>query len=118
MSARGQEAPAVLVDFDRLPWVDAAAGLRTKTFVRAGQRARLLDLSHGFVEAEPCTRAHAFHVIEGRCSLETRAGLLSLAKGDVGMIPGGAPHGHRLVLGPGERALLLVFDEADAASGG
>src|SRR5512133_3864129 len=100
------------VDFDRLPWEAPAAGLRTKTLVRAGQRARLLELGEGFLEAEWCTRRHAFHVLDGRCSLETRDGPLTLAKGDVGLIPGGAAHGHKLVLGPGERALLLVFDEA------
>jgi hypothetical protein len=31
----------------------------------------------------------------------------------VGLIAGGEPHRHKLVLGPGERALLLVFDEAE-----
>jgi hypothetical protein len=103
----------ILVDFQPLPWIDAADGLRTKTAVRGGQRARLLDLSHGFVEADWCTRRHAFHVLEGACSLETRAGVTLLAKGDVGLISGGEPHGHKLVLGPGERALLLVFDDAE-----
>jgi hypothetical protein len=102
---------AILVAFD-VSWEDAGTGLRTKTAVRGGQRARLLDLSHGFVEADWCTRRHAFHVLEGACSLETRDGVTALAKGDVGLIAGGDAHRHKLVLGPGERALLLVFDEA------
>jgi quercetin dioxygenase-like cupin family protein len=102
----------IRVDFDRLPWEHAVAGLRTKTLVRAGRRARLLELREGFVEADWCTRGHAFHVLEGGCSLETRGGLVALVQGDVGLIPRGAAHGHKLVLGSGERALLLVFDEA------
>lgn len=105
----------VLVRFDELPWTAAAPGLRTKTVVRGEQRARLLDLSHGFVEPDWCTRGHAFHVLDGRCSLATRDGSVALEQGDVGLIPGGEPHGHKLVLGPGERAQLLVFDEAEPA---
>jgi hypothetical protein len=108
----------VLVDFERLPWEGTAAGLRSKTFVRDGQRARLLELSDGFVERGWCTRSHAFHVLDGSCSLETREGIVPLEKGAVGLIPGGEPHSHRLVLGSDERALLLVFDEAEAGTGG
>jgi hypothetical protein len=51
----------------------------------------------------------------GACSLETPGGTVRLEKGAVGLIPGGEPHAHRLLLGPGERALVLVFDEVDAA---
>jgi len=103
----------LLAGFDRLQWTAAAAGLRTKTFVLAGQRARLLELCYGFVETGWCTRGHAFHVVDGGCSLETRGATVRLTKGDVGLIPNGEAHGHKLLLGPGERALLLVFDEAD-----
>lgn len=103
----------ILVDLDAVPWQDGGAGLRFKAAVRGGQRARLLDLSHGFVEAEWCTRRHAFHVLEGACSLEARDGVTRLTKGDVGLIAGGEAHRHKLVLGPGERALLLVFDDGE-----
>ena len=102
----------IRVDFERLPWVDEAAGLRTKTLARAGQRARLLELGEGFLEVDWCTRRHAFHVLEGRCSLETRDGTVALEQGTIGLISGGDSHAHRLVLGPGQGALLLVFDEA------
>jgi quercetin dioxygenase-like cupin family protein len=105
----------ILANFERLDWDVASAGARSKTFVRAGQRARLLELDDGFVEPGWCTRSHAFIVLDGRCSLETREGSVALEKGAVGLIPGGEPHAHRLLFGPGERALLLVFDEVDAA---
>lgn len=109
MDARAE----ILVDFERMSWATPAAGLRTKTLVRGGQRARLMELADGFLEPDWCTRRHAFHVLDGRCSLEMREGVLVLAKGDIGLIPGGEPHAHRLVLGPGEQALPLVFDDVE-----
>ncbi len=105
----------ILVDFERLPWESPAPGLRQKALVRGGRRARLLDLTEGFVEPGWCTLGHAFSVLDGRCSIETREGAVVLEKGAVGLLAGGEPHAHRLVLGSGERALLLVFDDAPAA---
>jgi uncharacterized cupin superfamily protein len=52
-------------------------------------------------------------VLEGACSLEARDGVTRLTKGDVGLIAGGEEYRHKLVLGPGERALLLVFDDGE-----
>lgn len=102
----------LLVRFDDIPWEALAAGVRFKAFVREGQRLRLLEFSPGFEEAEWCTRGHAFHVLEGSFTLRTRRGEQRFVAGDVGFLGAGEGDAHKAVLGPDERARLLLFELA------
>ena len=101
----------VRVDFDSLPWDAPAPGLRAKTFRQGSRQIRLLELSAELEEQDGCTRAHAFHVLEGELSLRLRDGAVTMKAGDVGFLPGeDAPH--KAVVAPGGRALLLLFETA------
>lgn len=100
----------VRVDFERLAWESPSPGIRFKVFRRGGRQLRLLEFSEGFEEEEWCTRAHAFHVLEGELTLRLRDDrTVRMKAGDVGFLEGGA--GHKAILGRGERARLLMFEE-------
>ena len=98
------------VRFDDLPWESPAPGVRFKAAVRGSQRLRLLELSEGFEEKEWCTSGHAFRVLEGSFTLRTRSGDVRFAAGDVGFLAPGEADAHKAVLGPTERARLLLFE--------
>jgi quercetin dioxygenase-like cupin family protein len=98
----------VLVLFDDLAWESPSPGVRFKAFVRGSQRLRLLEFSEGFEEADWCTKGHAFQVLQGSFTLRTKDGELRVKEGDVGLLAAG--DAHRAVLGPGERARLLLFE--------
>jgi len=99
----------VLVRFDDLPWESPSPGVRFKAFLRGAQRVRLLEFSEGFEEADWCTKGHAFHVLEGSLTLRMRDREVRMKAGDVGFLAGGAD-AHKAVLGPRERARLLLFE--------
>jgi quercetin dioxygenase-like cupin family protein len=102
----------VLVGFDSIPWQTVAPGGRSKSVVRGTQRVRLLELREGFEESQWCTQGHAGRVLEGEFTLRTRAGAQRLGASDVFVIEPGEEHAHKAELGPGERALLLLFEAA------
>jgi quercetin dioxygenase-like cupin family protein len=99
----------VLVDFAAIPW-ETGTGVRSKSVVRRGRRVRLVEFSEGFEEPGWCTAGHAGQVLEGTCTLRTREGDQRLEAGDVIAIPAGDQGAHKAVLGPGERVLLLLFE--------
>ena len=100
----------VRVEFEGLPWMAPAQGIRFKTVVRGTQQVRLLELSEGFEEREWCTQAHAFYVLEGEFSLRLRERTLRMKSGDVGLLESGEEHHHKAIVGRGGRARLLMFE--------
>lgn len=100
----------IRVRFDDLPWESPAPGIRFKAVVRGSQRLRLLEFSGGFEEKGWCTSGHAFRVLEGSFTLRTRRGDVRFAAGDVGFLAAGEADAHKAVLGPTERARLLLFE--------
>ena len=105
--------PDVLVGFDEIPWQESSPAGRHKTVVRGAQQVRLLELREGFVEPQWCRAGHAGRVLEGSLTLRTRAGARRLRAGDVFVIEPGDEHAHKAELGPGERALLLLFEAVE-----
>ena len=100
----------VVVDLEGLPWTELARGARAKICVRGGQRVRLVEFVDGFEESNWCTAAHAGQVLEGACTLLTRTSEQRLEAGDVISIQPGEECAHKAVLGPGDRVLLLLFE--------
>lgn len=98
------------VRFDDLPWESPAPGVRFKAVVRGAQRLRLLEFSEGFEEREWCMSGHAFQVLEGSFTLRTRRGEVRFVAGEVGFLEAGEAGAHKAVLGPTERARLLLFE--------
>jgi quercetin dioxygenase-like cupin family protein len=99
-----------VVDLEGIPWEQLAPGARARICVRGVQRVRLVEFSEGFEEPGWCTAGHAGRVLEGACTLRTREGDQRLEAGDVVAIPAGDACAHKAVLGPGERVLLLLFE--------
>ncbi len=99
-----------VIDLEGLPWQEVATGARAKICVRGSQRVRLVEFVDGFVEPDWCTAGHGGQVLEGACTLLDRAGERRLQAGDVIAIPAGDESAHKAVLGPGERVLLLLFE--------
>jgi uncharacterized cupin superfamily protein len=101
----------VHVELDTIRWQEDRPGARFKSFASGGQRLRLLELSEEFVEDDWCTEGHVVYVLDGELSVELKgAGLTRLQAGDASFLPAGEAGAHRPVLGPGERALLLLFE--------
>ena len=102
----------VLVDFEILPWEAGGPGVRAKSVVRHGRRARLVEFSEGFAEPGWCTSGHEGQVLEGQFTLRFKSGgSLRLNHGDVVLIPAGEEQAHRPEMQPGDRALLLLFED-------
>ena len=102
----------VLVNLEELPWTSGGPGVRAKTAVRRGRRARLVEFSEGFVEPGWCTSGHEGQVLEGEFTLRFKSGGgLRLKHGDVVLIAAGEEYAHKPEMQPGERALLLLFED-------
>jgi len=99
-----------VVDLEGLPWQELATGARAKVCLRGAQRVRLAEFVDGFVEPDWCTAGHAGQVLEGACTLLTRTSEQRLEAGDVISIQPGEECAHKAVLGPGDRVLLLLFE--------
>jgi quercetin dioxygenase-like cupin family protein len=102
--------PRIIVEFDKLPWESPEPGLRQKAFVSGNQRLRLIEFSNQFEEKGWCTKGHAIHVLEGELTLHMKDGPLRMRQGAIGVIEAGESHSHRVVMSPGQRALLLLFE--------
>jgi quercetin dioxygenase-like cupin family protein len=96
------------IDFEPLPWVQAAEGLRYKAAEREGRRVRLVEFAPGYAEAEPCVKSHAGYVVEGELEIEFSDRTERLVRGDA-LIIHGEPHSAKACEGG---ALLFLVEEA------
>jgi quercetin dioxygenase-like cupin family protein len=58
------------INFESLPWVQAADGLRYKIAERGARRVRLLEFAPGYADAEQCVKSHTGYVLEGLLEVE------------------------------------------------
>jgi quercetin dioxygenase-like cupin family protein len=107
----------VLIEFDKLPWESPGPGVRYKAFVSGTQQLRLLEFSEGFEEKEWCTKGHAFYVLDGLLLLRTKDGVVRMKAGQIGFLDAGEASSHKVIMEPGERALLLLFEVLAAPNG-
>ena len=99
-----------LIEFEKMPWNEAAKGLRFKAFVSSNQQIRLVEFSEGFTEPKWCSRGHAGYVIDGEFANDYSGKIERYQKGDVIFIPGGEEAKHKAILGKGEKVTLLLFE--------
>ena len=99
-----------LVEFDKLAWNESAIGLRYKTFFSGNQQIRLVEFSEGFIEPDWCKKGHAGYVLDGELLNDYSGTWERYKQGDVFFIPKGEQAKHKVVMGEGEKVLLLLFE--------
>ena len=102
-----------LVEFDKLPWIEPALGVRYKIYVNGNQQIRLVEFSEGFVEADWCRKGHIGYVLDGEFSNDYSGTMERYKKGDVVFIPAGELSKHKAVLQKGEKVTLLLFENIE-----
>jgi len=96
------------IDLEGIPWVEPAAGVRSRTADHGGRRVRLVELAPGFREPEWCRKAHVGYVLAGRLEIVFAEGAETLSAGDALVIAAGERHRASVVEGPVR--LFLVED--------
>jgi quercetin dioxygenase-like cupin family protein len=95
------------IDFEKLPWTEAAEGLRFKSAETGGRRVRLLEFAPGFVDSEWCQKSHAGCVVKGELEIEFADRVEKLAEGDA-LVIYGEPHRARALR---EMARLFLVED-------
>jgi quercetin dioxygenase-like cupin family protein len=99
-----------LIDFDALPWIETAVGVRYKRMAYENQQLRLVEFSYGFIEPDWCAKGHAGYLIGGSFSIDYAGAIERYKAGDVIFIPKGEQDKHKAILDIGEKATLLLFE--------
>ena len=99
-----------LVEFDKMSWNEPVKGVRSKIFTNGNQQIRLVEFSEGFIEPDWCRKGHAGYVIDGEFTNDYRGTLEQYKKGDVIFIPKGENAKHKVIMGKGEKVILLLFE--------
>lgn len=99
-----------LIDFDSLPWIEPAKGVRFKSMTNGNQRIRLTEFSYGLVEPDWCLKGHAGYVIDGKFSIDYSGKIEHYKSGDVIFISTGEKDKHKAILKKGEKVTILLFE--------
>ncbi len=100
------------IDFKNMGWESPAPGIRYKVYVRGDQRIRLAEFSEDFSEPDWCTRGHVGYVLEGRIAIDFNGEIIDFRSGDGIFIPEGEESRHKGKVARGEKALIILFEEA------
>lgn len=99
-----------LIDFDSLPWIEPANGVRFKSMVNGNQQVRLTEFSYGLVESDWCIKGHIGYVINGEFAIDYSGTIERYKAGDTIFIPKGEKDKHKAILEKGEKVTLLLFE--------
>ena len=100
------------IEFEKVPWVDAAPGLKYKEFIKDNKKLRLVEFSDNFIEKDWCEKGHFGIALDGRALVLFNNGLnVTFAKGDIINIPHGENDKHKTIISKGEKALVLFFED-------
>ena len=83
------------IDFDALPWQQAAVGARFKSFSQGGRRVRIVEFTSDFVEPDWCEKGHVGIVLRGELEIDFRGRRLRYAEGSGIFIAAGAVAAHK-----------------------
>ncbi|MHC1693831.1 MAG: hypothetical protein AB9835_00845 [Eubacteriales bacterium] len=100
------------IDFDSLPWIEPAQGVRYKLYNNGRQKFRYVVFSYGLTEEDWCRKAHTGYVIDGSFSVDYSGSIEQYVKGDVFVISRGEEDRHMAVLGDNESVTLLLIEPA------
>lgn len=99
-----------VIDFESLPWVEPAPGVRFKVFVQGQKKIRIVEFTEEFVEPDWCLNGHIGYVIEGEMEVEFEGAVRKYKAGDGLFIPKGDKHKHRHYSTVKATTLFMVED--------
>lgn len=94
---------------DDLSWTESKEGVRSKSTIHGDRKARIVDFSDGFADADWCCAEHIGFVIDGQLEIAFADGAEIFSPGDILMIGKGDKHRARVVEGP---VRLFLVEEA------
>ncbi len=83
------------IDFESMPWVSPAVGVRFKAFERNTRKLRLVEFPKEFVEPDWCIKGHIGYILEGRMEIDFDGEKEVFGPGDGVFIPPGRQHKHK-----------------------
>ncbi len=101
-----------LIDFENTDWEVPMPGVRQKVCIRDDHKIRLVEFTEEFVEEDWCIKGHTGYILEGNISIDFNGEMLTFKQGDALFIPGGEESKHKARIAGGERALLILFENA------
>ena len=102
------------IDWDAIPWRDAAPGLKVKEIVAGDRRLRLVVFDAAYDRTDWCHKGHHGQVLSGRLTLMFDDGPVTLSAGDSLHIESGGAHRHQTHMAAGEEATLFLVEDAAA----
>ncbi len=100
------------IDFESLPWQSPMPGVRFKAYVQGGRTMRLVEFTEKLKEPDWCRKGHIGWVLEGRVTIDFDGTPILFEAGDGLFIEPGERDRHMASIAPGERALLILIEEA------
>jgi hypothetical protein len=110
---RGTLAGMRRINFETLPVLELAEGVRCQTALLDGRQFRLIEFAPGFCEKEWCSKAHIGYVLAGRLEVEFDNEIEVFSLGDGLVIDAGEVHRARVIAGP-VRIFLVEDARQDA----
>ena len=101
----------MLIEFEKLDWIQAGSGAKYKEYVNGTQKIRLLEFIEGFVEEDWCIKGHVGYVVEGEMKIDFNGQIVNYSKGDGLWISAGTEQQHKVLIDQGGRVLLVLFEE-------
>ncbi len=98
------------VDFESMPWQDAAPGARFKAIRQGRRMLRILELTPEFVELDWCRKGHSGIVLEGELKIEFQGALARYPSGSGISIAAGPGAAHKARAVTARVRLFLVED--------
>jgi hypothetical protein len=99
------------IEFEKISWVEASAGLRYKEIDAGGEKLKLVEFSEGFVERDWCIKGHCGVVLEGSAKVLFNNGReVFFQKNDIISIPPGEKDKHKTIIADGETIRVLFFE--------
>ena len=96
------------IDFETMPWVAPAAGVRFKAYEHSGRRLRLVEFTREFVEPDWCIKGHVGYVLEGRMGIDFDGKAIAFGPGDGLFIRPGDKHKARVIT---DRARVILVED-------
>jgi hypothetical protein len=101
-----------LIAFRDIEWESPAPGVRQKAYNRDNRIIRLVEFTEEFSEADWCCKGHIGYVLEGSISIDFSGTPIRFEAGDGLFIPEGEESKHKGKIATGEKALVILFEEA------
>lgn len=102
-----------LLKFNDLEWDEPKLGVKQKVFSDGKSKLRLLQFDESFIEEEWCMKGHVGYVVDGEMTIDFNSIIKHYRRGDGLWIEPGESNKHKVIMKPGSKVELILFESVD-----